>query len=216
MTCNIRILVAALALSVALVPRPGASQVTPPRVGIYFDQQGTVCSAPLEPFDPVGVQAHVLAFVEPGTEMAGAFFRLELPPQITIVPNSEEWPKNSNPVGSMTSVNGMDLQFQLCTIAGSEPVRLVSFVLNDISLGGVRPDLEIRVLGGTIAAADTLVLKEPNLKVCDPNEPEGYLDLIVAPSTLTTLNCSSGDCPCETTAVRPTTWTAVRKLYADD
>jgi hypothetical protein len=199
-----------------LSPSPGAGQTATPRVGVYFDEQGNACSANLEPFDPVGVQAHILAFVEPGTELAGALFRLELPSEIQIVNGTVEWPKNSTVTGSMTSTTGTDLQLQICPTSDGTPVRLVSFVLNDIRPGmDPRPDLEIKVAGGTIAA-DTLTLKEPNLKLCDPDQPDGYADLIVAPTTLATLNCSSGNCPCEVTAVQRRTWTAVRKLYADD
>ena len=89
-------------------------------------------------------------------------------------------------------------------------------MITDVSFGDPRPDLEIRVLGGTITAPDTLKLTEPNLKVCDPDDPEGYSELIVAPASRATMNCSSGDCPCNETAVRQHTWTAVRKLYAND
>lgn len=215
MTFNAHLLLVGLTtMCLALVPAASPAQNDPPQVGLFFDQNGTACNAALAPFDG-GVQAHILAFVDPGIELGGALFRLELPPFLMI--ESIVWPRNTDPKGSMTTSEGMDLRFQICPESTGAPIILVSFVLTDVSFGGeVRPDMEIKVLGGTITAPDTLTFQEPNLKICDPNDPEGYTELLVAPSTLATLNCSAGDCPCNETAVSSMTWTAVRKLYADD
>lgn len=189
-----------------------AAQINPPQVGVFFDTAGNTCSVTLEPFLPV--QAHILAFVEPGVDLSGCFFSLQLPPEMNI--DAITWPKNSNQSGTLTSSIGVNLTFQICATTTTEPVTLVSFELTDVSFGGIRPDLYIEVMGGTITAPDTLVLLEANLKVCDPENPEGYADLIVAPSTRATMNCSAGSCPCNETSVISRTWTAVRKLYADD
>jgi hypothetical protein len=217
MTCNAQLLLASLTtICLALSPATSLAQNDPPEVGLFFDQTGDACNAILEPFAPLGAPAHILAFVESGFELGGAFIRMELPPFLQIRDGSIRWPKNTDAKGSLTSGEGLDLSFQVCPTSTGEPITLVSFVLEDVNFVGVRPDLEVKILGGTITAPDTLTLKEPNLKVCDPDHPEGYIDLVVAPSTLATLNCSAGDCPCNETAVSSTTWTAVRRLYADD
>jgi len=216
MTCNAQLLLASLTtICLALAPVTSLAQDNPPEVGLFFDQTGEACTAILEPFDG-GVQAHILAFVESGFELGGAFLRLELPPFLQIQNGSLIWPKNTDAKGSLITGEGLDLSFQVCPTSTGEPITLVTFVLEDVNFVGVRPDLEVKILGGTITAPDTLTLKEPNLKVCDPNDPEGYTELVVAPSTVATLNCSAGDCPCNETAVSSITWTAVRRLYADD
>ena len=190
----------------------GQAQDNPPQIGVFFDTAGNSCNTTLIPFG--SVRAHLLAFVEPGVELGGAFFRLQVPPSIDI--EDVQWAKNSNHKGGLTATTGAELIFQVCPTTTGAPVTLVSFLLTDVSFGGPRPDLLIDIGGGTITAPDTLTLRQPNFKVCDPNDPEGYSDLIVATSTRTTMNCSAGECPCSETALTPTTWTALRKLYADD
>jgi hypothetical protein len=201
-------------LQLAWSSQPRA-QDNPPQVGVFFDTVGNSCSATLEPWEPI--TAYVLAFLEPGIELGGALFSLELPIDLEVDPISILWPKNSTRAGTLTGSEGLELTLQGCLTTTGAPVVLATFSLLDKNLHNItRPDLRISIAGGTISAPDTLSLLQPNLKVCDPNDPWGYSSLIAASGTRTTFNCTAEDCPCIETSVSPITWTALRKLYADD
>jgi hypothetical protein len=179
-------------------------------VGIFFDDNGQMCVTTIENFG-APVQARIFAFAEAGTLLNGALLRLEMPIGFRI--QNVELPKGKNDmVGDLNSSDGLDVTLSECPeVTG--PVLLLEFELvHEDPFGELMvPDVLLELKGGT-NVADSLTLEQPQLKLCDPDDPlGGEFELVEAQSQRTTLNCT-GECPCTTAVVRRS-WTHVKSHY---
>lgn len=182
-------------------------------VGLFFDEAGTSCVGQIRPFGQV--QVYALAFLDEETDFAGALLSLKLPVGISIVGDTGGivWPKDCTRTGNLLAETGIDLQFQRCP-RRSGVVELFHMVLEDLTFGDLpRPDLRIEV-GGAAIPGDSTLLKLPQLKICDGQNPDGYSEIREMQPLLATLNCSS-DCPC-TVSVTTQTWGTVKRRFQED
>ncbi len=184
-------------------------------VGLFFDENAEVCVGTIENFG-AAVTIYVFAFVEPSVTLNGASLRLELPNNFEVSNQTEPRQGMNTLSGEIASTQGIDVTLSPCQPGGA-PVLLMSFDLSHFDLnlpGGPQvEDLELKLRGGTIVA-DSLNLVEPNLKLCDPEDPlGGTVELREAVSLQATLNCSS-QCPC-TVATLPRTWADIKRLYLE-
>jgi hypothetical protein len=187
-----------------LLPAPSTGQ----RLGIFFDAQAKACTTSLDPFGPC-THVYIVAFPDTAVALAGAQFRVELPPFVPICDHSITFPRLSGftAAGSLTA--GMDLQFFPCLDPGPA-VELVHFDIYDHG-STHRNDLVLHLSG---SSPDSLGQStRPKLKVCDPANPEGNRGLLPAQVLDAHVNCTH-DCDC-TSALEPRTWGAVKKLFRD-
>jgi hypothetical protein len=204
---------AALALCLAALLLPGGASAQ--RMGIYFDEQGTICSSSIEPFGP-SVHAWVIAY--PGSaEVNVAVLSLRLPPDLHVVPDSEKFPFRSSLVGSGTLETHVEVIFQPraaqpCRTGGAG-IPIVEFDLVDLCStcnGQPRPDILLHLVG---AGADSIAGTTPQFRICDPNDPTNHPGSILATPLDAHLNCTA-NCSC-TTALEPATWSGIKILYQD-
>ena len=201
---------AALFLAVSLP----LSVVHGQEVGMFFDENAEVCVRDIENFGPA-LKIYVFAFAEPELTLNGAFIRLALPVGFQ-VRNQEGPPDAQNTIaGDIASPLGIDITLSPCKPAGA-PVLLMTFELSHFDSQNPDAhveDLLLKLRGGTIVA-DDLTLTEPNLKICDPDDPlEGQFELAEAVALQATLNCTS-ECPC-TVAIAAGTWADFKRLYLE-
>lgn len=194
---------------VLLAPTPSAAL----EIGIFFDENASSCVAEIQNFGPA-VKAHVFAFVPPDTLLNGAVLRLELDSGF-VVHNQEAAKGQGNGLeGDIASPTGVDVTLAECPPGGA-PVLIMRFdlLLQDIDNPGGVENVIFKLRGGTVVA-DSLDLTEPNLKVCDPDDPlGGEPELAPAVALQATLNCTS-ECPC-TVAVQRRTWAELKRLYLE-
>ena len=182
-------------------------------VGLYFDENATICVAPIENFGPA-LKVRIYAFVAPGDTLNGAVLGLDLPSGFRVT-NQEVPPKDQNTIeGDITSATGVDITLSPCVVGGA-PVHLLSFDLQH--LDSENPDarvedLVLKLRGGT-NVADSLNFVEPQLKFCPDDPIGGVPELVEATALMATLNCT-GECPC-TVTVRRRTWADFKRLYLE-
>lgn len=191
----------------------GAARANALEIGIFFDENAESCVAEIQNFGPA-VKAHVFAFVSADTALNGAVLRLELDSGF-VVRNEEAAKGQGNGLeGEIASPTGVDVTLAECPPGGA-PVLLMTFDLElaDPDLKDPVADVRLKLRGGTVVA-DSLDLTEPNLKVCDPDDPlGGDPELKPAVALQATLNCTS-ECPC-TVAVQRRTWAELKRLYLE-
>jgi len=180
------------------------------RLGLFFDTDGTQCNAAIEPFGPA-VQAYVVVYPPPDSLISGVAFRLEMPPAIHVTTGSVFYPRNLVAEALGEPVGGVDVHFQACRKQVG-PLMIAQFRLEDRNLGGfVRNDLRIKLVG---FSPDSVAAVEPQIRLCDPENPiTGDGGRFPAPSVDAVFNCTER-CYC-TTAVRRTTFAAVKSLYRE-
>ncbi len=197
-------------LCFALVVRFTPAQAA--EVGLFFDENAETCVESIENFGP-GVKIFVFAFAPSGVTLNGASLRLELPAGIVVANEQEPRDGQNTLTGNIDASLGVDVTLSPC-VPGGGPVLLMSFELSHFDPSDPSAhfeDLELKLRGGTIVA-DSLDLVEPNLKICDPDDPlGGEFELQEAVSLRATLNCTT-ECPC-TTAIRQRTWADFKRLY---
>jgi hypothetical protein len=186
-----------------LAPRPGSAQ----RIGLFFDEEGTLCEAPIAYFDVVHV--YVVGFPPADSSLSGALFSLELPPNLEVLSGTLRVRRElvQSVSGDVDALQDLNLRFVSC-VETSEPLPMLEFDLWEGSQS-LRHDLRVRLTG---AALDSLlVLAHPTWKICEPTDPEGFSSLVTAPSVDAVFNCTRA-CYC-TTAVRNATWSVIKSLY---
>jgi hypothetical protein len=180
------------------------------QVGVFLDPQGQSCVGEILPFGRADV--YVLAFLDEEVEFNGAMLSLRLPGGVGIVDGVDGivWPRDTMQSGNLLADTGLNLEFQRCPRV-SGVVELFHMTLEDVSPSeDPRPNLLIEVGGATV---DSLLLPQPQLKVCVDGDPGGGR-LVPATGLRATLNCTN-DCPCSV-AVLPTTWSAVKRRYREE
>ena len=150
-----------------------------------------------------------MAFPTTDQAIAGVQLKLELPPGIQVCDMSLGFPRLAgvNLIGGLTT--GLDVQFLPCLPSGPA-VMLMHFAIWDNSAGH-RDDLALHMVG---ASPDSLgQATQPKLKICDPNNPEGNLGLVLLTAQDAHINCTH-DCDC-VVAVEDRTWGDVKMLFRD-
>jgi len=197
-----RVLAAAVAILAVTAPSPGAGQ----RLGLFFDEQAGDCDTAIESFG----RAHVwvFAFVPPDSIVSGVTFRVVLPSQLFVVDESVVFPRQFMGETAGTLTDGFDVRFENC-ITPDEPLLILEFDVEDRSLGGPRPDLQLRIQGSGLDSTATV---EPRFRICDPQDPLGEgRGVYDAPGVHATFNCTQR-CGC-TTAVLTRRWGQVKALF---
>jgi len=176
------------------------------RIGLFFDPAATLCTREFASFDTVRV--YVVGFPPADSLLGGALFSVEWPPLLEMWPGSFRIRREVvfDVRGDLDQLRDLDVRFRTC-IQTNDPIPLVEFVVYEKSQTS-RSDLRLRLIGVGI---DSLLLNQPAWKICDPSDPEGFLDYLTAPSVDAVFNCSVR-CYC-TTAVRNATWSAIKSLY---
>jgi hypothetical protein len=197
-------------LVVGFLGAPGRAPAQ--RVGLFFDDQASVCSAQIDTFDPNCLHAYIFVFPPPNFVLGGAVFKLQLPVNIEVCAQDPvTYPRDLVFADRGSLETGLVLQFSHC-VTGGQPLLVAEFGLVDLNLDPTpRQNLSLHFVG---APLDTLVASDlPRLLVCDPINPDGNLGLIDAAGVDATLNCTQ-HCGC-TTALVLRTWTAVKSLYRE-
>lgn len=193
-----------IGLASLLVPAALAAQ----SIGVYFDSLGTRCVSTIEPFGPCQ-PVYIVADAPVAEPIAGALLTLEFPPDIRVCgndPEGIEYPGRNPPTARGSLASGLDLQYFPCVAPGR--VLLAKFHIFD---AGFVPRQELRLhLTGTGPDSVSNYLN-PQLKICDPGDPEGNLGLIETRALDAVLNCPE-PCVC-TTAVVQRTWTHLKTLF---
>jgi hypothetical protein len=109
--------------------------------------------------------------------------------------------------GDLVHIENMDVSFRGCL--RDTMVKLLDFEIFDAGTT-LRHDLVLHLAGASI---DSLAGVLPRLKVCDPDDPQGYRGIVEASPVDARLNCTRL-CYC-TTGVTPTTWAVVKSLYQE-
>lgn len=185
-----------------------APPVRAQRLGLFFDDQATVCSAPILPFGP-SVHVWVFAFPPPDSVISGVAFKLQLPADIFIAEGSLVLPRDPRVASTEGDpLGGITIRYSSC-ITGISPLLVAEMGLDDRSRLGVRNDLRITVVG---VATDSIASNNPEILICDPDDPLGAeRGRLKAPSVDATFNCTF-NCYC-TTALRPRSWSEMKFLY---
>jgi hypothetical protein len=187
----------------------GAGSAAAQRVGVFFDEQATVCNAPITSFG--SVHAYIYVFPPPTLAMSGVALRLQLPSNVEVDARDQvTFPHGLvfSETGSLEG--GLILRFYPCITSG-QPLRIAEFGMVDLNSPSAGENLVLHFVGTPI---DTMVAaKVPRLLVCNPDDPEGQLGVVDAPSVDAILNCTQ-NCYC-TTALVPRTWGAVKSLYRE-
>ena len=190
------------ALIVGLAPTRSSSQ----RIGLFFDEAATSCNAPLEYFGQQHL--YVVGFPPVDSLLGGALLSLERPADTDIVPGSVRIRRDVvfDVVGQLDQMRELDIRFRDC-IQSAGPLVMLEFDIYELS-PVLRNDLILHLVG---AGTDSLALKEPHWKICDPGDPERFTSLVTAPAVDAVFNCTHA-CYC-TTPVSTRTWAAVKSLY---
>jgi len=177
------------------------------RLGLFFDEQATLCSAPILPLGP-SVHVWVFAFPPPDSVISGVAFKLQLPPMMAVAAGSLVLPRNprvSSTEGDL--LGGITIRYSSC-ITGISPLLVAEMDLDDRAFSP-RNDLRVTLAG---VATDSLAALVPEILICDPGDPLGAeLGRMPSPSVDATFNCTF-NCYC-TTALRPRSWSEVKFLY---
>lgn len=187
----------------ALAAAPARAQ----RVGLFFDDQATLCAAPILPLGP-SVHVWVFAFPPPDSVIGGVAFKLQLPPMMFVAAGSLVLPRNpqvSSTEGDLLS--GITIRYSSC-ISGISPLLVAEMDLDDRSFSP-RSDLRVTLVG---VATDSIAVIVPEILICDPDDPLGAeRGRLQSPSVDATFNCTV-NCYC-TTALRPRSWSEMKFLY---
>lgn len=180
------------------------------RVGIFFDSQATVCSAPILPLGP-SVHAYLFAFIPRDSVVSGVLLRVQFPSQIVVHEQSLVFPRSGIVFEAQGDLaGGLALRFRDCDSTAG-PIQLAEFDLDDRSFGGPRSNLRLHCEGFGV---DSTATTDPQLRVCNPADPTGSdLRRFAAPSVDAVLNCGQ-QCGC-TTAVVAQAWSAIKALYRE-
>ncbi len=180
------------------------------RIGVFFDPQATVCSAPIVPFG--SVRAYLFAFIPPDSSISGVLLRVQFPLLISVHDQSLVFPRSRVVIEAQGDLSsGLAVRFREC-LSGPSPFQVAEFVLDDLSFGDTpRPDLRLHLEGfGT----DSTATQDPQFRVCNPHDPTGSdLRRFAAPGIDAVLNCAQ-HCWC-TTAVVPQSWSQIKALYRE-
>jgi hypothetical protein len=175
------------------------------RIGIFFDEQATQCSAPIEPFGP-SVHAFLVAIPPTDSLVGGAEVRLVLPPGI--VAGSVSYPHDHVLSAEGDLLTGVTIRLYNCATPGA-PIVLALMDFED--RGSVQRDDIVVSLQGV--GADSIASMKPQLTICDPIDPTAERGRLEAPSVDATFNCTM-HCYC-TTAIRPQSWSEMKLLYRE-
>jgi len=193
------------ALLVALLASTGRAPAQ--RVGVFFDEQATQCSAPIEPFGP-SVHAFLVAIPATDSLIGGAEVRLILPPAIVVAAGSVRYPHDHVLSADGDLLTGVTIRLYNCATPGV-PVVLAEMDFDDRG-GGHRNDIVVSLQG---VGADSIASMIPQVMICDPADPTSDRGRLHAPSVDATFNCTM-HCYC-TTALRPQSWSEMKLLYRE-
>lgn len=177
------------------------------RVGLFFDDQATLCSAPILPLGP-SVHVWVFAFPPPDSVISGVAFKLQLPPMMAVAAGSLVLPRDPRVASTEGDLlGGITIRYSSC-ITGITPLLVAEMDLDDRSFTA-RNDLRVTLVG---VATDSVAVNVPEILLCDPDDPLGAeRGRLQSPSIDATFNCTF-NCYC-TTALRPRSWSEMKFLY---